>query len=247
MLIEVDKLLGFRIRATDEDIGRIHDLLFDDSTWMVRYVTVDTGNWLPGRQVLLSPLSLKKPNIDEKQISVSLSREQVEQSPPIEEHRPVSRQQEIELHQHYGWPAYWATEAPSTMFGAFAMPGEIAPVTPPEEFPERNEKEGEDSVQEERDPHLRSAREVRGYHIEAEDGGIGHIDDFIIDVGMWWIQSVVVDTRNWLPGKKVVVLPRQITKVDWAERKVFVRMLRDEVKAGPEVEDEVETGRIQHS
>jgi len=234
-----DDLLGSKIQATDENIGTLQDLLFDDLSWIVRYLVVDTGDWLPGRRVLLSPISVRSVDSGEKSVSVKLTAEQVEKSPPVDAHKTVSRQQETELSQYYGWPAYWSAETRTVPMGAVGMPGEVAPPIPPSV-----EAEDDRSGREEADPHLRSVNEVRGYHIEAQDGEIGHVKDFLINPDMWWVQSMVVDTRNWLPGKKVVVPPRQIDKVRWTERKVFVEMLRDELMASPEAAEILDEQRV---
>ena len=84
------------------------------------------------------------------------------------------------------------------------------------------------------DLHLRSANAVTGYHIEATDGDIGHVEDFIIDDQTWEIRYMVVDTRNWLPGKKVLIAPRWIDRVSWEVSKELVSLSRDAIKGAPE-------------
>jgi sporulation protein YlmC with PRC-barrel domain len=238
MLLEANQLLRYKIQATDGEIGGVQDVLFDDATWMVRYLVIDTGGWLSGRRVLLSPVSVGEVRPEDGVLTVKLSRQRVEKSPPIDAHKSVSRQHETDLSRYYGWPVYWSGETRTVPLGAIGMPGEIVPVAPPEIEKQRDQQQS--------DPHLRSAREVSGYHIQAQDGEIGHVEDFIVDTGTWWIQSMVVDTRNWLPGKHVSVSPRQIEVVKWDERKVFVGMFRNEIESGPEAETELETHRIMH-
>lgn len=235
MLLSTEMLLSYGIRATDGDIGSVHDLLFDDVSWMIRYVTVDTGGWLPGRRVLLSPSSLGPVRPGEDVLRVQLSRKKVEDSPPIYTHRPVSRQEESELSRYYGWRPYWPADLPPVPFSLGGVPGEMAPIPPLTEDAAGKQNE-EDDKSEHDDPHLRSAREVRGYGIQARDGEIGHVENFLIDTSVWWIQSMVADTRNWLPGKKVTVSPLRIEGVKWDERKVLVGLNRDEIKSGPPVE-----------
>jgi len=70
------------------------------------------------------------------------------------------------------------------------------------------------------DPHLRSTRQVTGYHIHATDGELGHVEDFIVDDENWAVRFLVVDTRNWLPGKKVLLSPQWIERVEWADSSV---------------------------
>ena len=70
------------------------------------------------------------------------------------------------------------------------------------------------------DSHLRSTEAVSGYHMEATDGEIGHLDGFIIDDEAWTIRYIEVATRNWWPGKKVLVSPAWIEGVSWPDSKV---------------------------
>jgi hypothetical protein len=88
------------------------------------------------------------------------------------------------------------------------------------------------------DTHLRSTREVTSYHLHALDGEIGHVDDFIIDDDTWAIRYLVVATKNWWPGKKVLISPRWIESVSWDDRKVVIGLSRETIKAAPEYTDE---------
>ena len=107
MLQSIKQLYGSRIGASDGDIGHVKDFYFNDLTWAVRYVVADTGNWLPGRQVLLSPHAFGGIYPAGKAMLVRLTRKQIEDSPAIDTHKPVSRQYEEEYHRYYGWPYYW--------------------------------------------------------------------------------------------------------------------------------------------
>jgi hypothetical protein len=210
--------LGYTIRATDGEIGQVHDLYFDDQTWLVRYLVVDTGNWLSGRRVLLSMICLGQLDWEQHAFPVALPRHQVEHSPHVDTDKPVSRQEEDELAQHYGWMPYWGMSDP--MLGAG---GAVAwtPITVKMEQ-EPNEPQG--------DSHLRSAREVMGYHIQAVDGLAGHVQDFIVSDENWAIHDIVVDTGDWLPGNKVQFAPLWVGKVNWAERKIHVALAQETVK-----------------
>jgi hypothetical protein len=214
MLRSTKELWGYRILATDEDIGRVHDFFFDDERWILRYLVVDTGTWLPGRKVLISPVALRGADWANKLFSLKLSKEQVEKSPPVDTDKPVSRQKEMELHTHYGWAIYWPVPA-------------VPPVVPTDARQEESEENKES------DAHLRSTREVCGYRIQATDGEIGHTEDFIIEEESWTIRYMVVDTRNWLPGRKVIVSPQWIEKVSWDEKSVHVDLLREDIENSP--------------
>jgi hypothetical protein len=216
-------LHGYTIQAADGDIGKVDDFTFDDQTWTVRYLVADTGNWLVGRRVLLSPVSLGHPDWEKRAFPVGLTKEQVENSPTIAADRPVSRQVEAQLHAYYGWRPYWS----STAAAAVAQ----ARVESAEEIAEKS------------DPHLRSVREVSDYHIQANDGEIGHVDDFIAAEEDWVIRYMVVDTRNWLPGKRVLVAPTWVEKVSWRERKVHVNLSRNMIKDSPEFDPSAPVNR----
>lgn len=230
MLFSLYGARGATIRATDGDIGSLDDVYFDDSTWQIRYVVVDTGGWLSGRKVLLAPSALGKIDVGRRSLAVNMSRGRVENSPGIDTDKPVSRQYETRLHEYYGWTPYWG-------WGAPPLVPPIAAATP---FPAA--RRTSDAVaaeiaareREEADPYLRSARAVTGHHIEARDGEIGHVEDFLADDDGWPIRYMIVDTRNWLPGKKVLVSPRWIESISWSEEKVRVDLTRDQVKGSPE-------------
>ena len=220
MVRSIERILGYGFRAEDGRIGHVHDVLFDDVTWMVRYVVADTGNWLPGRKVLLSPLSLGAPRWSDREIPVELTKKHIEESPPIATDSPVSRQEEERIHLHFQWEPYWLGQK---ILGPLPVgrPGAAAADDP-------------NRASASRDPHLRSVREVVGYHIDAEDGEIGHVEDFLVNGETWGLKWLVVDTRNWLPGKKVLVSPLWILGVDWMDRLVRVDLKREQVENGPE-------------
>lgn len=233
MLRSVKVMLGYRLDATDGELGRTKDFYFDDHDWAVRYLVVDTGNWLPKRRVLISPTPAGEPNWKGQVIPVSLTKKQVEDSPSIQSDRPVSRQEEEQLAAYYNWPAYWA---PAAIPGAGMMPPAALLRKPAEgQTPKEREPRG--------DPDLRSVKEVLGYHIHATDGEIGHVDDFIAETDNWAVRYLVVDTRNWLPGKRVLVAPAWIGDVSWAEREVHVRLSRQAVKDCPEFDPSAPVNR----
>jgi hypothetical protein len=217
-------LIGYTLEARDGEIGRCQDFLFDDQYWTVRYMVADTRRWLPGRKVLISPISFDKPDWETQLFPVRLTQTQIKEAPDLDENAPVSRQYERSYHRYYGWPPYWAGDG---LWGTAGHPGGLYGATAPEPVREVSERESAD-------PHLRSAEEVRGYHIQATDHEIGHVEDYIVDDVSWSIRYMVVDTRNWLPGKKVIISPSWIGFVDWGNRSVEVLLTREEVKESPE-------------
>lgn len=226
MLRSMHDLQGFTIGATDGDIGRVEAFYFDDTSFTVRHLVVDTSGWLTDRKVLISPMALAAIDWGGKRINAALTKSQVEQSPDIDTDQPVSRQQEIKYHRYYGYPNYWE--------GAYLWGlGPYPMMTHGGEAPEY-ERRWEWGAKERGDPHLRSSGAVIGYHIEATDGDIGHVEDFLVDDATWAIRYMIVDTRNWWPGKKVLVSPEWIERVDWSDAKVHVGVTRAQIKQSPE-------------
>lgn len=217
MLYDLQTVRGYAIAAEDGELGSVHDFYFDDWHWTVRYLVVDTGHWLPGRKVLIAASALRGIDADRGCLRVALSRRQVEDSPGRETDLPVSRQHEIELHDHYRWPYYW---------GAFPAGVAVAALPPLEAAVAGDTVPG--------DATLRSAREVSGYSILAEDGKIGHVETLLADDERWLMPYFVIDTRNWLPGRKVLVGTRWISDISWSERRVAVDMRRDAIEESPE-------------
>lgn len=225
MLRSVESLINYVLDAEDGEIGRCKDLLFDDRQWVTRYMIADTGKWLPGRKVLISPISLGEPDWLTQRFPVKMTKAQVENSPPLDADAPVSRKYERLYFDHHGWPYYWAG---GDLWGALPYP-------PPTPIPLTDKGE---SLKEEKEKleetHLRSFKEVKGYYIEAIDGEIGHAEDFIVDDTSWMFRYMVVDTRNWLPGRKVLISPAWIEAITWVENHVKVDLTVDAVKNSPE-------------
>jgi hypothetical protein len=223
MLRSANEILGYRLEAIDAELGRVKDLYFDDRAWTVRYVVVDTGTWLPKRKVLIAPQALGEPDWAGQSIPVSLRKQQIEEGPGIESDKPVSRQHEEKLVGYYNWPMYWApVGVPAT--------GMIPPRVIPRQQPSAR---GEPAAEPRGDPSLRSVKEVLGYHIDALDGEIGHVDDFIAETDDWALRYMVIDTRNWLPGRKVLISPAWIDRISWPKRQVRVCHNRQAVKNAP--------------
>jgi uncharacterized protein YrrD len=233
MLNSVSHLNGSDITATDGKIGHVKEMFFDDERWAIRYVVVDTGVWIPGREVLISPYAVVQPVEGVKNLHVRLTRAQVEKSPPVDTHRPVSRQHERETLGYYAYPTYWEGGDLWALSPLPMLPGPL---------PVAVETQEQAALRESRVPpedvHLRSSSEVTGYDIQATDDSIGHVHDFIFDDESWAIRYLVVDTRNWWPGgKKVLLATRWIDRVDWADKTVYTLLTRDQVRNSPEYDE----------
>ncbi|MDB5049608.1 MAG: PRC-barrel domain protein [Fibrobacteres bacterium] len=215
--------------ARDGRIGHVEEFYFDDTHWTIRYLVGQAGNWLTGRMVLLSPHTLGKPDEDHKLMPVDLTREQIRNSPSPETDRPVSRQFEEDYYKYFGWPYYWTGPY---LWGPSPFPVLPGGPTPPWEGSGQSDAE-KTQEKPKGDPHLRSTDEVTGYHIRAQDGEIGHVEDFLYDDNNWAIRYLVVDTRNWWPGKKVLIPPSWIGEIRWVDRAVDVDAMREDIRQSP--------------
>lgn len=233
MLRDMKKLEKFTIEAKDGEIGSVHSFYFDDQSGFVRYLVVETGNWLTQRQVLISPEALGVPDWTNERLPVNLTKKQIEESPPVEREAPVSRQMETHLRDYYSWTPYWQTAVAPNPWQT--MPPAVPTVTG--QMRERQVEQAGVVQPAESELHLRSSREVIGYHIQALDGEIGHVETFLVDDASWRIHYLVVDTRNWLPGKKVLIAPEWIEKFVWKESKVFVDLTTEQIQESPEYDD----------
>ena len=238
MLYKAKTLKGYKLECIDGEIGLVREFYYDDRHWAIRYLVADSGTWLTGRQVLISPYAMGAVMKEERHIVIDLTKKQIEESPSLDSDKPVSRQYEESYFGYYGWPVYWC--------GPFMWGYYPYVVRDPKQWkaPAPGEKAW--------DTHLRSTHDVSGHHIQATDGEIGHVEDFIIDDETWAIRYLIVDTRNWWPGKKVLVSPQWIDRVSWGESKVFVNLSLEAIRHSPEYTDEslisrdYETGLHRH-
>lgn len=218
----VRSLQDYAIKATDGELGRVDELYLDDASWTVRYFIVDTGTWLTGRTVLIAPGFIENLNEGNRYLVVNLTRKQVKTAPSIDSDRPVSRQYETSYYSHFGVRPYWEDNVFSSLN---LMP---APVPRPPVW------EGESPSSRENDPRLRSSAELTGYGIQARNGEIGHVQDFIVDDSEWRVPYLEVDTRSWWPGRKVLVATAWIRRIDWGDRRIRIDLDRSKIRTAPE-------------
>ena len=224
MLRDIKRLYGLKLGATDGDIGHVKDFYFDDATWAIRYLVADTGDWLAGRQVLFPSHAFAIPAFrasdeDAAVLHTNLTRKQIEGSPLIDSHLPVSRQFEEEFHRYYGWPPYWQD-------GGMLSTAGFATIPPPP-IPHGRTHHGHNQRE---DLHLRSTKAVTGYDIQATDGKIGTVSSFIVHGGDWTIHKLVIETGHWYAGKTIFLLPEAVTRISYEDSTVFVNLAMEDIR-----------------
>jgi hypothetical protein len=229
MLWNASAIKGYTIEASDGEIGTVADLLFDDRTWTTRWLVVSTGNWFLRHKVLLPLSALGKPDAEQRQFSVQLTRQQVKDSPDADTDLPISRHVEANVFNYYGANPYW-TSGFALESNAIATPL-VLPLSRNDTGPRA--RSGTDAVPQDGDPDLRSTDAIIGYHIAATDGEIGHVEDFLVDDADWRLRYMTVDTKNWLPGQRVLLSPRQIKEIDWSNKRIRVDVDREKIKSAP--------------
>lgn len=212
MLRTLDNILGYRLLAHDGEVGTVHDFYIDDSLWRLRYVVAETGNWMNRRRVLISLMALEKIRADHREFRVNLSCEQVSSSPDINTDKPVSRQQELMMNAHYGWPAYWSPEM-------LIVPEPILV-----SLSGRPNFEG--------DSHLRSFREVSSYELRDGEDRLGKVEDFIIDDSDWSLKCLVVSEAGWLDSRYIAIPAADITEISWSNKSVLVDRAKVDLARG---------------
>ncbi len=235
MLQSANDLKGYDIIAVDGKIGNIEEFYFDDQDLVVRYVVANIGNWLKGKQNLISPLAVTHLDRNKREIRVSLTKDQVEKCPGVDKHKPVSRQMEKIVSDYYGNRYYWderpnispgqlaRANATSAMVKSAIEPGSAAAAAP--------------------DIHLRSMQEISMYAITANDGDLGRLEDFFLEMDDWSIRYIGVDTSSWLPGKHVLISSMSIGPFNWSERTISVNLTRSQIEDSPDYDKVTEISR----
>lgn len=225
MLRSINELLGYEIMAKDGEIGKVHDFFFNDEDWTIRYMVVDTGMWILGRKVLISPEVLMQPVWAAQTFPIKLTRDEVKNSPDLDLAKPVSRQHEEELRSYYHWPIYWGPTP--------AFPGGPMYVSPNLFKKEPNKHEHEHTGS----SHLRSAKELTGYRVISKDkdnNEVGMIKDFIIDDENWQFRYMAIDTSGKLDSeKKILISLEWIREIDVVGKDVFIDLTSEAVKFSP--------------
>lgn len=237
MLWNASTINGYAISASDGKIGTISDLLFDDTSWLIRWLVVDTGNWLSGRKVLLPSSAMGHLDAKQEECSIKLTIQKIKDSPTIATDRPVSRQVETSIYSYYGYSPSWGSGygylGGIGYLGSYGYMGGIGGALPVSLGSQAPEEEIADVQRSHDDVHLRSVAAVTGYHIHASDGEIGHIEDFLVEDVDWSIRYFLVDTKNWWPGKKVLISPQSAREIIFPDKLINLNVDRQIVKNSP--------------
>jgi hypothetical protein len=227
MLWDASVIKGFRITGSDGPVGTAIDFLFDDESWRMRWLVVDTGHWFSGREILIPISALGRPDPTLREFSVNLTVRQAKECPDIARDLPVSRQAENDLYVYYGWEPYWA--------GAYFGGAIAAEFVPPHNRPEMGlqDPDTRNLTDYAGDQHLCSAEDVIGYRVQATDGEVGRVEEFLVEEASWDIRYVKVRAGNWLDRSKVLISPLSVSTIDWIERLVFLDIDRKKVEDSP--------------
>jgi hypothetical protein len=170
----------------------------------------------------------------EQTLPLSITKEQVRNSPNIDTDKPVSRQNEEQYLGYYGYPYYWGGGG---VWGEGVSPYAMTPNFADDSIGwKERQREIEAGLRAEQarhrndDPYLRSCEAVIGYHLHAIDGEIGHIAGYIVDDKTWAIRYIIIDTSNWWLGHKILIVPEWITGVHWSNQTVSVNLSRELIK-----------------
>ena len=233
MLRSLEELLGYKLWAKDGHMGEVRDFLFNEEDWRVRYMVVNTGPWILGREVLISLHALGQPVWASKTFPVDLTCEEVKTSPGVDLAKPVSRQYEEEIHQHYRWPAYWRMNV--------ALPGYPTHI-PPQVFARQEEAEADD--EEEGESQLHSIKELIEYQVRAVEGQVGQVKDFIVEDKDWQLRYMVVDIGKWLEeDKQILVALAWISDIDVTRDEVAIDLTQEAVRFSPPFDPELAVNR----
>ena len=225
MLRKVEDIYGYSVRATDGDIGGVHDLYLDNN-WFIRYLAVDTGSWLSHRLILISMQALGTPVWQDEVLPVMLSQSQVENSPELDPSQSLSRQQFLKLHQYYDWPTQELERSLRMMPSPTNAPFSAPP--PPDtgaDLEDVNSRLGAIRTQTE-NLRLRSSRQMLGYQVMSKEEQIGLVEDLFFSEDDWLIQYILLDTHSWAPDRRVLIPSRSIEGINWSAMKIYADITR---------------------
>jgi hypothetical protein len=257
MLRTMKSMEDYAIGATDGVIGHVKDFYFDDAAWVVRYLVVETGDWLNHRKVLISPISVEEPNWTGKVFPVSITQAQVKASPNIDTDKPVSRQHEEGYLRYFDYPYYWGG---ASLWGGglsagslnFENPNYGSAASDAQVLAARHAAAESEKAHSHDNPHLRSGNAVMHYSVHVIDGDVGHVKGLLVADTTWAIRYLIVSTTKWWGGHDVLIAPEWIDDINWSEARFVVDLSRQAIKDSPAYDSakpltrELETGTCKH-
>lgn len=242
MLRSVKSLKNYSLAAKDGHIGHLLTLYFDDQNWSVKYLVVDTGNWLPGKKILLTSNVVGEPDWADKSIFVSLTKNQILTSPTLDTNIPVSEQHKKHENIFQGAMHFFIhneTQKQKSFAEELRIETDV-----PEMGAEILDIKHDEVHGKSFDPHLRSCQRIKGYHIQTLDKELGHIEDFIIDDETWEIKQIVVATKNWVPGRMVMCPPDLVTQIDCEVSKICLNITAADLYHLPEFDVHLPANKV---
>ncbi|WP_078553010.1 PRC-barrel domain-containing protein [Bacillus alkalicellulosilyticus] len=231
MLFYSASLAQYSIEAKDGSIGKVEDVYFDEENWTIRYLVVNTNPWLPGRKVLITPISIEKVDTLLRQVYVDLTKEQVKESPDADTEKPVSKKFERKLLDYYGYPYYWHGQG---VWGGQPSPRLLMNV--PQYAGMRDGHNEDDDSSDDRILH--SGKELtgsfNGYSIRTKGESFGQVVDFIIEDETWKVRYFLVEMKKWMPSKEVILSPNWIESIVWENKEIQMGITKEQVEQAPE-------------
>ena len=234
MRINAKKLFDLKVQASDGELGKVNDALIDERSWMLRYLVAETGGWLFGRKVLISPVAFSEPDASGGLLPVHMTKDEVKDSPEITVDPPLSRDQETRYHDHYRWPYYWGGGGiPGGGLGYIGVAPEAAFVGDTSVGPDISPLPAED-----RDPSLRSAKTLIGYDLAIGQDKVAKIEDVVLDTERWSV-AWVVGTLNEGDGQRLL-LPVEIVQLQDVDQPVLLDTRQESLSSAPRYDESVE-------
>ncbi|HEX8949328.1 MAG TPA: PRC-barrel domain-containing protein [Dissulfurispiraceae bacterium] len=219
----LQSVAGYAVIAKDGEVGAVEEFLFDDREWAIRFIVVRTGDWLPGKKVLLPPSVLEEPDWELPKLHITIERAQLARGPILGAHEPASRMFQIDLYKHFGWAPFWLEEE---YFNVPLHPSEVSSGL------SRDQEKADD-------PHLLSTADTIEYRVEALNGDVGHPEDFVMDEDDWIIYyfAVALDRSENVPeeetAKSVLIATEWVQKTAKEAGRVYLELDRDAVLRSP--------------
>ncbi|MCB0393149.1 MAG: hypothetical protein KDD25_01240 [Bdellovibrionales bacterium] len=210
----LSELTGYDINAIDGKVGSCVDFLFDDQSWTVRHLVVDTGGWIPGRKVIVPPSSINRVNWKDGELDLEFNKKKLEESPSLSKDAPVSRQYEEKYYNYMGWPPYWGL--------GFTMRSGFNP---------RNTDIEREQSKNTIVTTTRSFKEVLGYEISNKEDTFGSVEDVIVSDANWKVTGFVVRLSKWLPSDRVIMPLSDIEEISWLGQSLNSLKTKEQIKA----------------